>query len=117
MKQLRLVVRSQPDIEYVIAIVCLGFLRAIRVDSAHLVRAEQQLFWPWVWDEVVQVGCSPRMVEILRKASELDDIRSLAPNTYQRTLDDLEEEVLGVLSELGVDSAGQPERWIQTSEI
>lgn len=116
MAELRLIVKSQSDVEYVVTVLFLGFLRTVRLGSAHLLKAEQQLFWPWAWDEVARAGCGPRIIELLKRASELDDIRKLAPDTYDRVLNDLEEEAQKILLTLNPDPESQPERWIQASE-
>ena len=99
-------------LEKLIAALGAGLLRALRVGAITLEDAEHLLFCPGVMDELSRCGASQRIVDLVHKGTELEDILDLTPDAYSLSIEQLESECIDALRGSEKSDFNQ-ERWLK----
>jgi hypothetical protein len=113
MPGLSLTVDGQRQVDKVIALLCLGFVKAIRSEAITFDEAGRQLFWPWAWGELALAGCSSKLIYAVQLGSELTDVADLIPRALEASLTKVENLVLEVLQEHSSIPEKDEKRWLR----
>lgn len=91
-------IMSEND-EKLVLVSLLGIIAALKDNSLTIDEAEKFLFSPHMVNKL-QIGkCNKKIINIIEKGCELEDIASLIPDKLLKSIDELEQETLEILKE------------------
>lgn len=76
--------------EKIVLISLAGVLEALKREQISIDEAEKFLFSPHMITRLQKNNCDKRILDILERGCELEDIASLMPDRLMKTIDDLE---------------------------
>lgn len=83
--------------EKVILINIVGVLESIKNNAITIDEAEKFIFSPYTRKKLCDINCDARIIEIVEKGCELEDIASLIPECFDEEIARLEEESFQLL--------------------
>lgn len=93
-------VMSEND-EKIILISLVGIFESLKNDSMSIDEAEKFLFSPYMINKLRAKNCNLKIIDILEKGCELENIASLIPEKLLKIINELKEETLEVMKEYG----------------
>lgn len=72
-----------------ILIFIIGILSSLRDETLSLEDAEKAIFCPYYSNLLKKVGCTSEIIEIIERGCELEDIRSVLPDHFDRSVIEL----------------------------
>jgi hypothetical protein len=75
--------------EKVLLIEIIGILEALESNAISLNEAENICFSPYIQKKLKEKKCNPEILEIVERGCELEDIKSLIPESYYKNIADL----------------------------
>lgn len=87
-----------------------GLLYLLEIDTVSLDEAEKVLFSPYICKTLSDKGCNKKLVELLWKACELEDIKSIIPENYYETVVEIKNEAIMLFREYEIFDR---ERWLE----
>lgn len=85
--------------EKVLVIHILGTLETLKRKKMSINEAEKFIFSPYIVNKVKKRECNDKIVNVLERGCELEDIASLLPDYYMNCIDELSEMALEILDE------------------
>ncbi|MDL2302254.1 DUF3969 family protein [Lachnospiraceae bacterium OttesenSCG-928-D06] len=85
--------------EKMLLISIIGTLETLKRKSISINEAEKYLFSPNMVSKLRKNGCSSKIIDILEKGCELEDIASLIPKSLLKNINELQEQALQIMSE------------------
>ena len=85
--------------EKMLLISIIGTLETLKKKSISINEAEKYLFSPHMVNKLRKNGCSGKIIDILERGCELEDIASLIPQSLLRNINELQEQALKIMSE------------------
>lgn len=89
---------SETD-EKLILVSLLGVIDALKNNSLAIDEAEKFLFSPYMINKLRNGKCNIKIINILEKGCELEDIASLIPDKLLKVINELEQETLEIIKE------------------
>ncbi len=77
----------------------IGTLEAVKRKALHVNEAEKFLFSPYMVSLLKEQNCNHRILLLLEKGCELEDILSLLPDRLEQVINELEDEAMELLKE------------------
>lgn len=84
--------------EKIILISVIGVLETLESNCINIDEAEKFLFSPHMIKLFCDKGCNKKILNILEKGCELEDVNSLFPEKLSQTIVELKQESIGLLS-------------------
>lgn len=116
MSDLSFLATTSKNKDRLVALLCLGVLEAVQGDVMNFDEAGRQLFWPAVWKELQAAGCSRSVLSLLQSAAELEDVRAMAPDTFDGSVEKVKRKAFAILRSTSAPAAGEAERWLNLGE-
>lgn len=85
--------------EKIVLINVIGTLEALKRNKVSIDEAEKFLFSPHVIAKLQNKKCDEKIIDILERGCELEDIKSLIPNRMLKTINELENKALELLND------------------
>lgn len=85
--------------EKMILISLVGILELLKNKKILIDEAEKYCFSPYMINKLKAIKCNDKIIDILEKGCELEDIASLIPDQLLKVIDELEQEVLELIKE------------------
>lgn len=85
--------------EKMVLIILIGILETIKRNNLSIEEAEKFLFSPRMIARLKKIKCDEKIIDILERGCELEDIESLIPDELLKTVDILENETLELLND------------------
>lgn len=85
--------------EKMLLINIIGILETLKRKSISINEAEKYLFSPHMISKLRNNGCSSKIIDILERGCELEDIASLLPQNLTKNINELQEQALKIVSE------------------
>ena len=85
--------------EKILLISIIGTLETIKRKSISINEAEKYLFSPHMISKLRKNECSGKIIDILERGCELEDIASLLPQSLTKNIDELQEQALKIMGE------------------
>lgn len=85
--------------EKMLLISIIGTLETLKRKSIAINEAEKYLFSPHMINKLRDNGCSSKIIDILERGCELEDIASLLPQSLTKNINELQEQALKIVSE------------------
>lgn len=85
--------------EKIVLISLVGILETLKGKKISIDEAEKFLFSPHTITRLRKKNCDKRILDILERGCELEDIASLMPDRLMKTIDDLERMVFELMKE------------------
>ncbi len=82
--------------EKILLINIIGSLEAIKNRAITIEEVEKFIFSPRVIRKLREIGCNNKIVDIVEKGCELEDIYSLLPEKLEEEIDKLKQEVIEI---------------------
>lgn len=89
---------SETD-EKLILVSLLGIIDALKNNGLAIDEAEKILFSPYMINKLRNGKCNMKIIDILEKGCELEDIESLIPDRLLKVINELEKETLEIIKE------------------
>ena len=105
------VARGDDDIQRIVAVLGLGMCRAISAGALSAEYACHRLFGPAVMSRVRSAGGTLEFLEVLNKASQLEDIEEHAPKAFAGAVAKVEAGLMDHLRTIA-PTAVEGEKWI-----
>lgn len=96
--------------EKILLINIVGLLYLLEIDTISIDEAEKILFSPYICKMLSDKGCSGKIVELLWKACELEDIKSLIPDYYYESIVEIKNEAIMLFRKYEIFDK---ERWLE----
>ncbi|MGN0436886.1 MAG: DUF3969 family protein [Lachnospiraceae bacterium] len=71
-----------------------GLLYLLEIDTISIDEAEKILFSPYICKMISDKGCNKKLVELLWKTCELEDIKSIIPEHYYESVVEIKNEAI-----------------------
>jgi hypothetical protein len=78
----------------------LGLINSLKNNLISLNEAEQLLFSPATAELLTKNSCDQKIIDLIHLGTELEDILSILPNNFSRTLDEIEKQAIFLLREM-----------------
>lgn len=88
---------TKESIEKVILLLNLGVITALKDKVITLDEAEQILYSPYTMSKLKKVNVSEEILAIMHMGTELEDVLSLIPDAYNRSIEDIVKRTLNGL--------------------
>jgi len=85
--------------EKIILINIVGLLHLLENKAIILEEAEKFLFSPHVYNELYDKGCDDKILELIMKACELEDIQSIIPEQFDEAIKEIKNQTVMILQE------------------
>lgn len=85
--------------EKIILLTIVGNLEAIKKGGITIDEAEKFLFSPYMVNKLRAKRCDEKIVEIIMKGCELEDVSSLIPEKLNDVINDLKEESISLIKQ------------------
>lgn len=85
--------------EKLVLVSLLGIIEALKNNSLTIEEAEKFLFSPYMANKLQTGKCNGKIINIIEKGCELEDIVSLIPDNFLKIMDELEQEILEIIKE------------------
>ena len=80
--------------EKILLITIIGILEALQNDVITIEESEKIVFSPYMVKELKKKGCNEKVIKIIEKGCELEDIESLLPERLNGIISEMKQEVL-----------------------
>ena len=84
--------------EKVFLLTVVGSLVALQSDVITIDEAEKALFSPYMVKKLKVQCCDEKIIRLIKKGCELEDIASLIPEKYSDTINEMKEDALKLIS-------------------
>lgn len=91
-------IMSENDEKFIL-VSLLGIIEALKNDSLAIDEAEKILFSPHMVNKLQTGKCNEKIINIIEKGCELEDVASLIPDKLLKIINELEQETLEILQE------------------
>ena len=91
-------IMSEND-EKLVLVSLLGIIEALKNNSLAIDEAEKFLFSPHIVNKLQTGNCNKKIINIIEKGCELEDIASLIPDKLLKIIDELEQETIEIIKE------------------
>ena len=98
--EMQLSIRGKHEMARIIGILQLGLLTALEQGIVSIEEAEGYIFSPYTAECLEQLEMDTRIVDVIRKGCELEDIVSLLPQHLPKTIVDLKDEVVRICKDI-----------------
>lgn len=85
--------------EKLVLVSLLGIIEALKNNSLSINEAEKFLFSPYMVNKLQTRKCNKKILDIIEKGCELEDVASLIPDTLLKTINELGQETLEIIKE------------------
>lgn len=83
--------------EKIILLTIVGTLETLKNGGITIEEAEKFLFSPHMTKKLMGKGCNEKIIDILLKGCELEDIASLIPEKFNKIVDEMKQDALIIL--------------------
>lgn len=97
----------------ILLISILGILDSLKYKVITINEAEKFLFSPYIVSRLKNLDTDKRIIEIIEKCTELEDIKDLVPEKYDITMNELKQEVIKLLCDFEENSNS---KWVEIKE-
>lgn len=97
----------------ILLISILGILDSLKYEVITIDEAEKFLFSPYIIGKLKYSNIDNRIIEVLEKCTELEDIKDLIPEKYNFIVNELKQEVIRLLCFLEENSNS---KWVEIKE-
>lgn len=95
--KVNIVLESKRETEDFLAIFALGIISALEEKVIELENAEKYLFNPYSLNKLNEANADEKLIEILHLGTELEDIKSLIPNKFDKNIIDIKSRIIMLL--------------------
>jgi len=81
--------QKKQELTWLVVVSALGLCEALRAGKVSFDTAGTLLFWPFSRDKLQENDFDSELIDILYRASELEDVYRLAPDQYSNVLSEL----------------------------
>lgn len=96
--------------EKMLLVILIGIFESLKNNSMTIREAERCLFSPYIFNKLKLKKCNPRIVNIIERGCELENIKSLIPDHLMKAIEEMEEMTVKLMNEC---PRYDRERWIQ----
>lgn len=83
--------------EKIILVTIMGVLESIKIGGISVEEAEKFVFSPYIVKKLNEKGCNKKIVKIVEKGCELEDVESIIPERFHQVIDEMKQETQKVL--------------------
>ena len=88
--------------EKIILIAIIGNLEAVKNGGIALEEAEKFLFSPHIMEKLKRQGCDEKILELIMRGCELEDVVSLIPEKYNDIMEGMKQDALMLIKKYEV---------------
>lgn len=88
----------KPVDEKIILITIIGVLESLENGALTIDEAEKYLFSPHTVRKLYEKKCSLKIIRVIEKGCELEDIASLIPESLSKVIGEIKHEAIGILN-------------------
>lgn len=85
--------------EKMILVTIMGVLESIKLGGISVDEAEKIVFSPYIVKKLNEKGCNKKIVKIVEKGCELEDIESIIPEKFDQVIDEMKQETKKALQD------------------
>lgn len=109
-KKLKMSADTKESIQKTILLLNLGVITSLEKDLITLNEAEVLLYSPYTMKKLTSLNVPKEVMDIIHLGTELEDVKSLIPDTYNVSIKDIKERTLKCLKNM--DELQNVKKWI-----